>query len=763
MLKFSVLLEDRVDFVKKQNPHIDSTHDHFATARKGPDIVQYFADHADPTPKKHYTQWIINRYKTRDFRQEDAERVNAALTSFHKNKQHMPKEGRDIGHYGSLSQLEDALPKEDIKSKKEEKREVKHEGADVVHSEPGLSVHKLKTHAAAQFYGANTKWCTAGKNSNMFDHYNKQGPLYVVQAHSSGSLWKAVDDRDPVYKPTTAHTSKEEAESHVNANYGGKGRVEPPPVKTDKYQFHFPTHQFMNDQDRQANIPELIAKHPELKNVKDFKQSTRFLTDDELKNVDPTTIKNEGERADLAQRDPKMATQLVNDKSTRVRIAAAKHPEVAKLMTGEKSTEVGMHVAEHAGLARDILKNSPLAPVRARAIMRNALDPETSDSLESMGVSPSKNALTAADLKAHANDPSPMVRNAIGQKAPKLVHPIHQEKLYNFLPPNDSWGKHGDDSQGYDPNTHTNPGSGYNGHIKDDMHFDETLLSRRKQLAQKHPEEFVKDPDSGVRGFVARNPKLASQLKDDSNSQVRQTVAGHKELAATMLKDKSPEVRTRIASKHPDLAHHFLSDPNKDVRFQAMISTGSDLSTVRSKRHRIIAAQHGGVTAEKLKNDKDPGVRMNARAALGDVEHLQQNHDHYKNLKKALGPANWHDTGGEMSGGNDSFVRYKWNVGTGQVGGQYPGNGGHASVALRRRNTAIHTDLKATLDKIPGEIKKHPGFSVLKTNGNMHKIQFDAPRASLLKHAQLQRGGPTLEECWLIATNVTSQRQRFSH
>ena len=38
----------------------------------------------------------------------------------------------------------------------------------------------LKQKEASRFIGINTKWCTAAKKNNLFDIYNKKGPLYIV-------------------------------------------------------------------------------------------------------------------------------------------------------------------------------------------------------------------------------------------------------------------------------------------------------------------------------------------------------------------------------------------------------------------------------------------------------------------------------------------------------------------------------------------------------------------------------------------------------
>jgi hypothetical protein len=93
-----------------------------------------------------------------------------------------------------------------------------------VYQDAQLRIIRPDNEAAACYYGQGTKWCTAAKNHNMFDTYNKQGSMYIVMP------------RQPAH--------------------GG-----------EKYQFHFPSAQFMNEQDRPVNVAQLLARFPQLKDV----------------------------------------------------------------------------------------------------------------------------------------------------------------------------------------------------------------------------------------------------------------------------------------------------------------------------------------------------------------------------------------------------------------------------------------------------------------------------------------------------------------
>ena len=229
-----LILEDRLNKIKDIFKNkIDTSHDTLAQHKDSDDIVNHFATHADPTQNKAHTQWIVSRYRQGQFRQEDHPRIREALSAFDrpavKAGLKANKKPTDINQYKSLSDLEDAVePHKEAISGKEEEKKIKTEGADLIHSDNGVTIHHIKTKDSACSYGAGTKWCTAGEKNNMFDYYNKKGPIHVIQH---------------------------------------QGR---------KYQFHTESHQFMDEKDNPVKFTDLhpdIAKslskstHPEIEKL----------------------------------------------------------------------------------------------------------------------------------------------------------------------------------------------------------------------------------------------------------------------------------------------------------------------------------------------------------------------------------------------------------------------------------------------------------------------------------------------------------------
>lgn len=176
------LIEDRIQGLKDVfRGKLNTDHDQLAIHKDSDSIVDHFSSNADPTPKKVYTQWVLNQYKRGNIRQEDHPRIREALSNFEKYKGKLDK--KDINQYKSISDIESAVGPHlgQATSGKEEKRIIKAEGADLVHSGNGVLIHQIKTEGAACLLGSGTKWCTAAKKNNMFSRYAEKGPLFIIQ------------------------------------------------------------------------------------------------------------------------------------------------------------------------------------------------------------------------------------------------------------------------------------------------------------------------------------------------------------------------------------------------------------------------------------------------------------------------------------------------------------------------------------------------------------------------------------------------------
>jgi hypothetical protein len=166
---------------------------------------------ADPTEPKTYTPWLIKQVRKNNLRlPEDAERALAALRLFDQNKRIATFPGlRDINAYKIFQDLEsvtDKLQGQELKSKRQSKRQVKEEGAKLVYSDGVYDVIEITSPEAAVIYSKGSKWCTS--NVGTASGYLRSGPMHIIfkndekiaQLHASTQQLKNLLDRDYEYR-----------------------------------------------------------------------------------------------------------------------------------------------------------------------------------------------------------------------------------------------------------------------------------------------------------------------------------------------------------------------------------------------------------------------------------------------------------------------------------------------------------------------------------------------------------------------------------
>lgn len=134
----------------------------------------------DPTPNKEYVQWLARAFINQPFRIEDINR-DGRIEKFHnlKRKKKVSPEHSDINRIKTYSSFEDIIDDypDELTDKREEYADkeatVYYDGADARAIIP-------TNQSAACYYGRGTKWCTAAKKGNMFDHYNSEGRHLLI-------------------------------------------------------------------------------------------------------------------------------------------------------------------------------------------------------------------------------------------------------------------------------------------------------------------------------------------------------------------------------------------------------------------------------------------------------------------------------------------------------------------------------------------------------------------------------------------------------
>lgn len=183
---------------------------------------------------------------------EDLYKTTDDLKKFERAKPYLPQDQRDINKFTPRT-LFDTLKDFQIPEKKKaelEKKEAKksregfkHAGGEIIYEGNDWTLIKISDQGAvgkdaAIYYGGfheydkgESRWCTSSPGLTYFNGYIKDGPLYVIFPNEDG---------------------------------GQVGQKTGLPV--ERYQFHFPSNQFMDRHDRQVNLVEMLnGKLSELK------------------------------------------------------------------------------------------------------------------------------------------------------------------------------------------------------------------------------------------------------------------------------------------------------------------------------------------------------------------------------------------------------------------------------------------------------------------------------------------------------------------
>jgi hypothetical protein len=204
-------------------------------------IKNYLLPKTESAPGEYSYERDVKRAK--EVFLEDLYKVSDDLKKFERFKARLPKEMRDINKL-TPDQLYDAVKDFDLTlattTKAERKSAPVHPGAKLVFDGANWRVVEIEDKGqvgkeAACFYGGNnveTRWCTSAPGASWFERYIKDGPLYVI-----------FNPNDTDLSPTTG-------------------------LPKTRYQFHFPSNQFMDKDDRQQDLVALL--NGPMNELKDF-------------------------------------------------------------------------------------------------------------------------------------------------------------------------------------------------------------------------------------------------------------------------------------------------------------------------------------------------------------------------------------------------------------------------------------------------------------------------------------------------------------
>jgi len=162
------------------------------------DIAKQKMIDADPTQNKKFFAWILDGYARGGNRMVDDidTKMKPTLEKYIslRNRKVIPQEKADIttycGLFGCTTDKERQLPglmnlvdkyyKIENISTEEERALISSGQAMLEFEDANIVVIRLKTVEAANAFGKATRWCTAADKNNMFDIYNKEGPIFII-------------------------------------------------------------------------------------------------------------------------------------------------------------------------------------------------------------------------------------------------------------------------------------------------------------------------------------------------------------------------------------------------------------------------------------------------------------------------------------------------------------------------------------------------------------------------------------------------------
>lgn len=175
----------------------------------------------DSTKNKQYTQWMARMYANGSVKLEDLNRNNTIGEYEILKRRRLIDDPMhaDINRFKTYKEFEDVIERKYSGLISQQERTNINKGqAHDVYKDANVRIVVPEDQNAACYYGQGTRWCTAAtEGQNYFSHYARQGKMYILI-------------------PT-------------KAQYHG-----------EKYQLHFASGQFMNEEDNPINVRWLLKE-----------------------------------------------------------------------------------------------------------------------------------------------------------------------------------------------------------------------------------------------------------------------------------------------------------------------------------------------------------------------------------------------------------------------------------------------------------------------------------------------------------------------
>jgi hypothetical protein len=167
----------------------------------------------DPTTEGLYHGWLAawrrRLWNERGFRTslggEELSRVRDALATFHRIRDRLPPDRRDIGQYRTVEDLRSAIPTRVAEGRRREEaaalKATAHSQSSFRFRDGAWALIELRGFAAARFWGLGTRWCTTS-SEEVYLKYARISPLLVLLTPHGryqlqiGGQFRDAEDRD---------------------------------------------------------------------------------------------------------------------------------------------------------------------------------------------------------------------------------------------------------------------------------------------------------------------------------------------------------------------------------------------------------------------------------------------------------------------------------------------------------------------------------------------------------------------------------------
>jgi hypothetical protein len=142
---------------------------------------QLFLD-ADPDPKKKNLEWMVTSFISGGYNISELPQLKLAIIKFNKLREKGTFKDNLVdfgGLHGFIRNNKEFPALTDFLKKYLDIEESEYK-FNVITDNSDVKIIQTLNEPASCKYGANTKWCTAGKQNNKFKEYYKNGELYII-------------------------------------------------------------------------------------------------------------------------------------------------------------------------------------------------------------------------------------------------------------------------------------------------------------------------------------------------------------------------------------------------------------------------------------------------------------------------------------------------------------------------------------------------------------------------------------------------------